>query len=402
MRYRATRSTRSRRGQILTPHALALRMAERLRVTSGEWLELGSGSGRLLEPCVSSRSIDRYVGVELDRRLAASCYSAPPVELHYADVLQPQELDSTLGDSRFSCVIGNPPFGVENLPGVAQVRLKTLYPEAPVVRGWARLDVYFMLESLSRLKRPGEAAFIVAAPVVQEQALSSFRQTLIESASELECYELPPRTFDKRAEVQSFLLVARFGRKRGATVTLGRLTGEAFEITRRRRVNRKDAIERLDLAHYEFGDFNQALLRRGGFKTLAELGASIGRGSRSRRQFEDMELEHFHTSDFPHAGGNVSFGRVTQSEFQTASAGHILVPRVGSRCIDRAAIVAKGRRAFTEAVFRIDVPERSRTSVFDWLSSEDGKDWRRRAACGSCAKHLTVSSLLAMPVLARA
>lgn len=79
MRYRATRSTRTRRGQILTPTQLAARLAGGVRVNSGDWLELGSGSGRLLEACLASRSLNRYVGVEFDHRLAATCPSAPPV-----------------------------------------------------------------------------------------------------------------------------------------------------------------------------------------------------------------------------------------------------------------------------------------------------------------------------------
>ncbi|MGC8732994.1 MAG: hypothetical protein ACP5RC_12175 [Halothiobacillaceae bacterium] len=313
-------------------------------------------------------------------------------------MLQPQALQSLLGERRFSCVLGNPPFGVEKLPPASVDRLRSLYPDAQVVNGWVRLDLYFMLESLSRLKRPGEAAFIVAAPIAQDPTLVSFRQTLIDSATEVECYELPPKTFNKRAEVQSFLLVARFAQKQGATVTLGRLTGTDFCATQTRLVSREAAIHRLDLAHHEFVEFNQAIIRRGGFRSLAQLGAEICRGSRSRHQFEAMELEHFHTSDFPHLGGDVSFDLAPPSEFQMAAAGHILVPRVGSRCIDRAAIVAKGQRPYTEAVYRIVVPNSARTPVFDWINSEDGKAWRRQAARGSCAKHLTVSSLMSMPV----
>ena len=369
-----------------------------MRVTSGDWLELGSGSGRLIEACVGSRSMDRYVAVELDERLAASSPRAPEIELHCTDVLQPRALSAVLGNTRFSCVLGNPPFGVDKLPHEAQARLQALYPDVQVIKGWARLDIYFMLESLARLDRPGEAAFIVAAPVVQDQTLSSFRRTLVESASEIECYELPAKTFDKRAEVQSFLLIARFGCKQGATVTLGRLSGEAFEITETRRVSRVEAVRRMDLADHEFQDFGLALSRKGDFTNLRDLGASICRGSRSRLQFETMEIENFHTSDFPLDGGGVSFGRDACNEFQTASAGHILLPRVGTRCIDRGAIVAKGRRAFTEAVFRLDVPARARTSAFDWMQSDNGREWRRRAAHGSCAKHLTVATLLAMPV----
>lgn len=398
MRYRVTRSTRTRRGQILTPTKLSDRLAQSLRVNAGEWLELGSGSGRLLDACVASRPLAKYVGVECDQRLAARCSNRPQVELFQADVLQPQILQALLGERRFSCVLGNPPFGVEKLSPVSVDRLRSLYPDAQIINGWARLDLYFMLESLSRLKRPGEAAFIVAAPIAQDPTLASFRQTLIDSATELECYELPPKTFDKRAEVQSFFLVARFAKKRGATVTLGRLAGPDFSVTQARLVNREAAIRRMDLAHHEFVEFNQALIRRGGFRSLAQLGAGICRGSRSRHQFEAMDLEHFHTSDFPHISGDVSFDLASRSEFQTATAGHILVPRVGSRCIDRAAIVAKGQRPFTEAVYRIVVPDSARTTVFNWISSDDGKAWRRQAANGSCAKHLTVSSLMSMPV----
>ncbi|QIL74183.1 hypothetical protein G7048_27290 (plasmid) [Diaphorobacter sp. HDW4B] len=377
---------------------LAARLAGSLQTDAGDWLELGSGSGRLLEACLASRSIDHFVGVEYDQRLAALSPCSPPVELFQADALQPQALQSFLGDRRFSCVVGNPPFGVEQLSTASIERLYSLYPDARVVNGWARLDLYFMLESLSRLKRPGEAAFIVAAPIVQDPALASFRETLIDSASEVECYELPHKTFDKRAEVQSFLLIARFGAKGGARVVSGRLAGPEFQITQTRQLTREAAIHRLDLAHYEFLDFNQALTRRNDFTTLAQLGASICRGSRSRHEFEAMELEHFHTTDFPRGGGDVSFGRGVRREFQMATAGHILVSRVGSRCIDRTAIVVKGQRAFTEAVYRIIVPESARTTTFDWMSSEDGKAWRCQAALGSCAKHLTVSSLMAMPV----
>jgi hypothetical protein len=57
-----------------------------------------------------------------------------------------------------------------------------------------------------------------------------------------------------------------------------------------------------------------------------------------------------------------------------------------------------GRRHYTEAVYRIEVPAKSRKRVASWVSSEAGAQWRRAAATGSCAKHLTVGTLLAMPV----
>jgi hypothetical protein len=89
-----------------------------------------------------------------------------------------------------------------------------------------------MLESVSRLTRPGEAAFIVAAPIVQDPALASFRENLIDYASEVECYELPHKTFNKRTEVQSFLLIARFGAKGGHEWSLAAWQGPSFRSLR--------------------------------------------------------------------------------------------------------------------------------------------------------------------------
>ena len=111
-----------------------------------------------------------------------------------------------------------------------------------------------------------------------------------------------------------------------------------------------------------------------------------------------MGVTQFHTSDFPQAGGDVSFDRSTCRGFQVASRGDILVARVGSRCIERTAFVAKGTRPFTEAVYRITLPAKARTAAFDWISSAEGQAWRRQASGGSCAKHLTVSALMSMPV----
>ena len=77
------------------------------------------------------------------------------------------------------------------------------------------------------------------------------------------------------ADEVASLMVARFGTRRGATVTVGRLVGPDFGITQTRLVSREAAIHRLDLAHYEFVDFNQTLTRRNGFSSLAQLGAGI-------------------------------------------------------------------------------------------------------------------------------
>lgn len=401
MRYRLTRSIKTRRAQVLTPPLLARRVVGMLSGHGGSWLELGSGNGRIAQACLDARSPGSYVGVELDHLLLRDSPSDSRARFLHGDVLSPTELSSLIGDRRFSRTIGNPPYGMQALDQACQARIAALCPGIPQIVDWVQLDLYFILESLARLKRPGEAAFIVGAPIAEDFRLKAFRQALMQAASEVECYELPIDAFGRKAEVQSFLLVARFGAATLKRVRLGKMAGAELEVVAARWISPELAIQRLDFAFHESEALSAALRQTPGCRTLEELGASVVRGSRTRAQFDELGIECFHTTDFPQEGAEVRFTRDRDHGFQAAVASDILLPRVGTRCMDRQALVVKGQRHYTEAVYRVRVPARHHNQVADWVLSEPGTSWRQAAAKGSCAKHITVSTLMEMPVPAR-
>ena len=111
-----------------------------------------------------------------------------------------------------------------------------------------------------------------------------------------------------------------------------------------------------------------------------------------------MGVEHFHTSDFPKGTLEVDFADDHDHGFQVALGGDVLLPRVGTRCLDRQAVVNSGRRHYTEAVYRLRAPTAARERVIQWIDSDASAAWRRGAAKGSCAKHITVAALMDMPV----
>jgi hypothetical protein len=201
--------------------------------------------------------------------------------------------------------------------------------------------------------------------------------------------------------VQSYILVARFGSSRLKQVKLGRIAGESLSVVEERLVSPEHAVHRLDFAHHECRAMSENLLRAPGSRTLHELGASVVRGSRTRAQFQDFGIDFFHTSHFPKDRSEVRFGADRDHGFQVATTGDILLPRVGTRCLDRQALVTKGQRHFTEAVYRLRVPAKVHSRVVDWVLSEKGTQWRQAVATGSCAKHVTVTALLGMPIPAR-
>lgn len=398
MRYRLTHSAQSSRAQVMTPPRLARRVVESLSGSDDDWLELGSGTGNIAQQCLDLKSPRGYVGVELDKQLLRQVPLDSRAQFLEGDVLSPRILSNLLGSSTYSRTIGNPPYGMLAMSHDAKRRVADLCPGIPQIVDWVQLDLYFMLESLARLRRPGEAAFIVGAPIAQDSRLLAFRQALVSAASEVECYELPHDVFDKKAEVQSYLLVARFGSSRLKRVRIGRLAGDGLDIVEDRTITTAQAAHRLDYAFYDLEWMSRSLRRSPGCVTLGELGASVVRGSRTRAQFDELGIDYFHTSDFPRDGAEVRFSLDRDHGYQAASKGDILLPRVGTRCLDRQALVAQGRRHYTEAVYRLRVSKQHHAKVVDWVLSEGGTQWRQAAAKGSCAKHLTVAALMSMPV----
>lgn len=382
----------------MTPPRLARRLLDFLPGAGQSWLELGSGDGRIAQACLEMREPSEFIGVELDDQLLRASPRHPRACYLHGDVLSPSRLATQLGPRLYSRAAGNPPYGIQAMPVDAQHRVAELCPGIPQVLDWVQLDLYFILESLARLRRPGEAAFIVGAPIAQDARLVAFRRALLGSASEVECYELPKDAFDGKAEVQSYLLVARFGQARLTKALVGRLVGADLRIEAQRSIPMEKAQARLDFGFYEFEELTSDLKQRSGMSALRDLGASIVRGSRTRWQFHELGIQHFHTTDFPSGSKEVSFSQDRDHGFQFAVAGDILLPRVGTRCLDKQALVTKGQRHYTEAVYRLRVPARHQVQVVDWVQGDTCTRWRQAAAKGSCAKHLTVASLLSMPV----
>lgn len=396
-RYRSVMDTRSRLGQVMTPAPLAAAVVSLMGVRGGQWLELGSGSGHLAKAVYGQASPASYLGIEIERAMIELSPALPGFSYIQQDVLSASTLASTLGNDQFDHVIGNPPYGVHGFSTEAAARLQTLCPELDVQGNWAPIDLYFVLESLSRLKQTGSAAFIVGPDIPCGPTSRQFRKMLVETASQIECYELPQSAFKNRVEVQAYVLIIRFGRSRAQHVTLGRLDDQ-LEATTLRRFTCDQAIQTMDLSDHEFDEVNAELRRSSHGVTMKDLDVSIVRGSRTRFQFAELGVSHFHTSDFPRSGLEISLESASSPVYQQATVGDILLPRVGTRCLEHKAIVVGGQSPYSDAVFRVRTPSQHHERVVRWVTSVECANWRRMAARGACAKHLTVSTLMNMPV----
>ena len=203
----------------------------------------------------------------------------------------------------------------------------------------------------------------------------------------------------KNAEVSAYLVTGERSVRRRRKVILRKASSDG-DVLEEIEVSQEDAITSLDIEHH-------LLLRRFGLKsgsfseTLGTVGTEINRGSRSLQEFKQLGLTAFHTTNFPIKEADIVLTGQKHNIYHVAKAGDILIPRVGSRCLDRQVRVQRGAGLFTDCVYRISASKRTQDLVWKTLNSEFGTEWRLAHADGSCAKHLPISILLGMPILSK-
>jgi len=385
-------SAQQQLGQYMTPPALAAAVARTLpRMLEPSVLEVGAGDGALLAAARSAARLGRVTAIELEPALASSLERAG-YEVIVGDATKLATW-KRIADRTFDVILGNPPYAVYKSPSLANHVVE--WGLGDVVRG-PRLDTLFIAESLARLRSGGAGAFVLPLPLLTDRVFSEFRRKLTERFACLQVIELPATAFP-RAEVKTAICSFSGVATRGCKVTLaqGDVQGNVLDELS---VSTAQAQHRAD---YSYHAGMQVIRKKIGLRArnLSEMGAEVVRGSTTAQRFAQLQVKCLHTTDFPEEGiGQLRYRRGSGHAFKVAQVGDIVVPRLGSRCLLRQAIVVSGSSPYTESVYRVRVPSQHRNAVLDCLAGEVGETWREIHAKGSCAKHLTVADLLNMPV----
>lgn len=387
-----------RLGQFFTPDPIADLLASFLDVATTSILELGCGVGSLGASVLRHCPEVRYAGVELDRRCHKQAADQLPAQSVFLGNAVSASMKSKLRPlAPFNASIGNPPYIQCTIDSQTLDLIYRIFPslvEMPLQR-LSRLDLAFLSISLSLVENGGKLAFILPKTFFSEPGFSPFRQDLLQRYQCDLVAELDPATFEG-IEVDTVILVLRNQKPTAVDVRLGRvsLDGELIaELT----VPHGCAINRMDYSHYSLMQ-QLELTDKAATRRLADVVRSFQRGTLSRVELSRMGRKYFHTTDFPSELDEVDFGEEYDSIGVHARAGDILVPRVGSRCLLKQVIVQGGERAITDCVYRIDALEGCAEIVLQSFQHEIGQRWRQAHARGTCAKYLTVSDLMQMPL----
>lgn len=397
LRYRQARDFADQLGQVFTPAAIADLLVRSIPAPDGgvtHVLDLGAGAGALTAAALRKHPKAHAWMIETDPSLVATLeHIFPGPRAICADALG----WNWNQNSTPSWIISNPPYGYATLTDGVRGLVSASRLHALPREGWLRGDVAFVTKAWSLAVIGTGLGLIVASPMVSDPGYRAFRTQFLAQMKGLIVTQLAEKTFPN-TEVRAYLITGSraVSRRRGIVLRKATVAGKVVDEIE---VGFDEGVSSLDI------DYHRTLQRLGirpnaVTDTLASVGTTIVRGSRSNGDYKRLGLAAFHTSDLENYAHDVRLTGAL-SGYQVAGTGDILIARVGTRCLIRQARVAAGAGLYTDCVFRLGVKPRERTRVWKTLISSYGAQWRLAHAAGSCAKHLTVQTLATMPLLPR-
>lgn len=390
------KSDRHQLGQFLTPEKIADLLSSLLPSGGLSLLEIGAGKGALIDSVLATHPELCITAVEYDKQFIEALISGQKITtLIPKSATCIKTLKSLQKIAPFDYVIGNPPFTMAS----TNINIAAIGKEfgLKISNSKSRLDLLFLACSLSMLSQNGAGAFILPISLFSDAVFSDFRKYLSGRFSEIKVIELPADTFGG-AEVSTALcsFSGSTSKKKSILISKATIDGamESFKS-----ISAKEAIFRMDHSFYAERENLLSLVGKTPI-TLNDIGAKIVRGSATASKFKELNMQFLHTADLPTSGvGEIQLLKSNSiGQFKTVNVGDIVIPRVGTRCLDRQGLITKGVAPFTDSIFRIQVPSSHRDNVLKSLSGPIGSTWRKLFAHGSCAKHITVTDLLKMPI----
>ena len=360
-------------------------------------IELGAGHGALLAPAARRWSWASLLAIDIcSDSLAQVKRLLPKVSLRRMDLLDPRAWgrDGLLADLLGSRDIAlcNPPF--QSLANCAAFRALCARADMPECAKLPRVNaaLVFLLHNICLLKHGGVMGIILPDGLLTGKSYAPFRHDLLHQHRLEALIQLPDNAF-AGIEARTHILLLRKALPKADKVSLWQSAVDG-ELSQSLLIDSGRLTQRMDYSYWRYGgEHLKSSL------SLADIGADIRRGTRSKRILQDLGLDFVHSSDLPNQASSVRYSMEPSSfSYLRAGKGDILITRVGKRCLGRVALVEAGDIPISDCVLRVRVPSRWVKPVWRALTSDQAQDWFAAHAHGTCAQVISKADLLNFPI----
>jgi type I restriction enzyme M protein len=359
-------------------------------------LDLGVGDGSLLKAAYNRWKDSQFYAVDVDSIIISRISSRLPfANILHIDGLSPnfaQEINLKVGS--IDIAVCNPPY--HRMKNSQAVRSLLKEAELPRSTRLPRItsDVMFLAQNLKMLREGGELGIILPDSIFTGHEFTKLRQDLLTNHEILGVIQLPDKVFAK-TEARTHILLSKKNGISSSRIPLYQ-SNHYGELGKAIFVSKEESIYRMD---YSFYSWKRNQGKENSYLTLEGLNVEIIRGSRSKKELQNMGIQYFHTSSFPDSLS--SKAKLQNSVIKNAiiaEPGDILMARVGKRCIGRVTMVESGRQIISDCVYRIRSPKKYREIIWRSLISEEGQRWLKAHAHGVCSQVISKKDLLSFKV----
>jgi tRNA1(Val) A37 N6-methylase TrmN6 len=353
-------------------------------------IDLGAGEGSLLKSFAALHPKAHRTAIEIDKNHFRHLRRISH-DFHHLDLLSDVIPCSVMRKGFQRTIVSNPPFGKVGLnERVKESLIKHNLIDPQTYSKNARLEAYFLSLALNLSKPGSNIAFIVSANLLYQNLWRTLRNTLITS-HKLEKIVLLPTDAYAQAEVESAVIFLRPYQGSVKTVNIFDYRGKSLS---------KSTCSGTQFVDKFFEELNPS---RNRMEELGGILETIYRGRSCSKELKNNKIAHLHSTDI-NASHSQKISLLSKNyvgnfpQEKMAQEGDILIARVGTRCLGSAVMIESGNSVISDCVISVRVPNDKREDIFKKLTSDEGRDWLRSTARGSCAKIITYDSIQRFPI----
>lgn len=348
-------------------------------------LDIGCGKLGLLKAAKNRWTDARLIGYDIDPN-HASVETGENFLLNFGDGLDPdlsKRIEEIYG--KIDLAVSNPPYISVDRTAKNQSILRRAFISEGIssTQSLIPAELIFLAQNLLVLKEQSELGIILPSGFISGERWRPLRELLINRYRVTCCLELPPKSFSK-TEVSTFALFVK--KEMSSSTNPETVELKSLSSIGSIKVSSKEAINRLDYKYYA----SDVLSLQSKFKSRGNI--KIFRGNKPRSELKNRSIRHFHTTDLKN-DTQVLKGHLREipPDVRFASAGDILISRVGTRCLGRTAYLSAGRMPITDCI--LVIKSKSPDQLWTLMLQEDFKKHISNIALGAGAKYITKSLL---------
>lgn len=348
-------------------------------------IDIGCGELGLLKAARQRWSNARLIGYDIDP-IHATRTTDSNILLNLGDGLDPDlvsKIESIYG--KIDLAVSNPPYVSVDKSARTQKILSnaSLLDCTRRTQNLVPAELIFLAQNLLVMNDESELGIILPSGFISGERWRPLRELLLTEYTVTSCLELPSKAFSK-TEVSTYALCIKKKKPKciaSMTIKISNLLPNSSTT-----ITFDEALNRMDYTYYLS---NKAKI----YQTLSQESVDeIFRGNKTHLNLLNGKVQHIHTTDLKE---NIQIVQGSYQEVPSgirfATAGDILISRVGTRCVGKSAYLLSGNIAISDCILVV----RSQFSehIWDIISKNKFREEMLKISLGSGAKYITKSIL---------